>query len=299
MLDNECAALYNFRMSNMTDGKKALAAGDFELARKKLTKALDNRPNDGELWWALMLCKYGWKNDEEMECDLTEQFTRAARSGAAAPSTPFDSAYCKNALAYSVGNKRRDMVARINSKLSGIWQEERGKKLRLTEPKVKQNRSGTISLYAVFTYLILLSEAVGAGVAAYGVYFYATTAQAIGLTVFAACAAGWLIIGRVSNGKGEKVKGAYALGTAVLLLGGIALATVGFAASSRVALIFAAIAVCAAALAVTVKFTLPRGNGAKNGDTGGKKKHDNARRRAVKINKDDMGRVNDYEDTFD
>lgn len=299
-LDNIRAALYNFNMSNMTDGKKALAAGDFELARKKLTKALDGRPNDGELWWALMLCKYRWKNDGEMETELEAQFIRAARSGAPAPSTPFDSVYCKNALAYSASTKRRDTVARINAKLSGIWEEERGKKLKLTEHKVKASRSGTLNIAAIVTYLILIVEVIGAGVAVCGVYVYVKWAQILGLTVFAACAVAWAVAGRMSANKGAKVKGAYALGAVVLLVGGIALASVGFATANRAALISAAIAVCAAALAVTVRFTLPKGNSANNGGRSGGNKHsENTRQRRVHVKRSDVGRIDDYEDTFD
>ena len=114
-------------MSNLTDGKKALAAGEFDAAEKKLLKALDKRPDDSRLWWALFLCRRQCRDDGELSASLAAEFERAADDGERPPRLPFDDTACKNALAFDRDGRNRSVVEKIQNELSELWQAKRGK----------------------------------------------------------------------------------------------------------------------------------------------------------------------------
>lgn len=161
-------------MSNLTEGKKALAAGEFDVAEKKLIKALDHRPDDSELWWALMLCKCAFKNDDELVAAVKQKYEIAADEGLSPPPTPFDTSYCKNALKYATSTKRRDFVDKLSGELSDIWEKKRGKALKAPKTNIKA-RSKKDNL-AVAAYSCVGIAAVGGGIAAYAIFAHATWA---------------------------------------------------------------------------------------------------------------------------
>ncbi len=129
---------YNNGMSNKTDGKKALEAGDFITAEEKLIKALEVRPDDSELWWAMMLAKSELKNDSELAVSVKNDFARAAKSGDGVPTTPFDTVYCKNALRYATDGKRRAFIKNLYAELNAVWLAARGKKMKPPVPRERK-----------------------------------------------------------------------------------------------------------------------------------------------------------------
>ena len=142
-------------MSNLTDGKNALAAGDFATAEIKLGKALDTHPDDGEL-----------------EEKLFAEFTDAARKGAPEPPLPFNDAYCQNALRYEKGTKRRDFVQSLVGRLDGIWIAARGRSIKSVRmpkrsaPKARKKRD----VKSILTYA-LSSAALVAGLAGFALSY--------------------------------------------------------------------------------------------------------------------------------
>lgn len=175
-------------MSNLTDGKKALAAGDFGVAEKKLYKALDNHPDDGELWWAIMLCKYGYRNDGELADAVRMKFVDCARAGIKPPQTALDSTYCKNALNFEKGTKRREFVERLNAELSELWQQERGTKIKLFAPKPKRKAVGKLEIMRAFMFTAIALLAVGGLIGVYSIYAESRWAMYVGFILFIICA---------------------------------------------------------------------------------------------------------------
>ena len=175
-------------MSNLTDGKRALSAGDFEVAEKKLFKALDYHPDDGELWWAVMLCKYGFRNDGELIESVKADFSECARSGKKPPQTPFDSTYCKNALSYEKGTRRREFVEKLNAELSELWQQERGTSLKLSAPRPKRKAVGKVEIMRGFMFAAMALLAVGGIIGVYSIYAESRWAMYVGFILFIVCA---------------------------------------------------------------------------------------------------------------
>ncbi|MDE7464222.1 MAG: heme biosynthesis HemY N-terminal domain-containing protein [Clostridiales bacterium] len=187
-MTNKFYIYYNFTVSNLTDGKKALAAGDFATAEKKLIKALDHRPDDGELWWSLMLCKCGFKSDEELETAVKAKY-ESADADAPPPPTPFDTSYCKNALKYGASPKHKDFVERVSAELSDIRQAKGGKALKA--PKTNIKTYSKRDYIGIATYASTGVAAVGSALAAYALFEHATWALWTGfaLLIFFALAA--------------------------------------------------------------------------------------------------------------
>ncbi len=169
-----------------------MAAGEFAVAEKKLFKALDNRPDDSELWWMLMLCKCGLRNDGELVDAVKAKYESAADTpDAPPPQTPFDTSYCKNALKYATTPKRREFVERVMSELSEIWQSKRGKPLKTPKTKVKPSVKCDVS--KIVLYAALAIAAVGGGLGAYALFAHVTWALWTGfilLILFSAAAFG-------------------------------------------------------------------------------------------------------------
>ncbi len=194
-------------MSNLTDGKKALAAGDFSTAEKKLLKALDRRPDDGELWWTLMLCKCECRNDGELEKSVKAQFVECARSGGKAPSTPFESTYCKNALAYETGTRRREFVKKINAELFELWRAERGTGLKTAAVKPKRKPVDKCAVIRGCMYAAIAAATVGGMLGVYSVYAQSRWAMYVGFITFivfavASAALRYAVIRTGGNAKG-------------------------------------------------------------------------------------------------
>lgn len=214
-------------MSNYTDGKKALAAGEFDVAQKKLVKALDNRPDDSELWWLLMLCKFGFRNDDELKTAVRAKYEQAAETDAQPPQTPFDTSYCKNALKYATTQKRSEFVSNFCAELSEIWKQKRGKALKAPKTAVKPRAAHDVSkiLLYVFIALAFASGAIGA----YALFSHTTWALWTGfisLIVFSAAA--FIVRSRVAKRKGVPIFADIAfisvfaaLGVAVIVAGAV------------------------------------------------------------------------------
>lgn len=161
-----------------------MAAGEFAVAEKKLIKALDHRPDDSELWWSLMLCKCGFRNDAELEAGVKSKYESAADRELPPPPTPFDTSYCKNALKYATSTRRRDFVDRVSSELSDIWLEKRGKALKAPKTKVKAKPRQKRDNLSIAMYTTIALSAIGGVLGAYAVFDHATWALWTGYIAF-------------------------------------------------------------------------------------------------------------------
>lgn len=309
LFDKTLGIMYNRRMSNMTDGKKALAAGEFDTAEKKLYKALEKRPDDSELWWCMMLCKCRFKNDDELEAGVKQKFAEAASAGKSVPPTPFDTTYCKNALSYATSTRRRDFVDRVNAELSELWREKSGKAYR--PAKITQKRIYTQSDFLrVATYVAIALAAVGAGLAVFGVYDVSSVPLWAGFIVFilmSVTAAGlWYFTKRA----GGDAKYAVGILTAVFFAACAALLFVGWITANKpVVQISAAMVVIVALVGIVrMAFKRRRGKTDRSGGSGGKKSASAPRaeydRQAVaqaqkKHKHEKKQSTGDYEDSFD
>ncbi len=234
-------------MSNLTDGKKALAAGEFDVAEKKLIKALDRRPDDSELWWALMLCKFGFRNDAELESAVKAKYERAAENGDAPPPTPFDTSYCKNALKYAASSKRRDFVERVSAELNALWQSKRGKTLKA--PKTDIKTFTVRDKFRAALYTAITASAVGGGMGAYAIFEHETWALWTGfiiLIVFSMTA--FFIRRHLVKKYGEQLKLADILFISMFAAVGIAVLVSGAVVGSRSVLILGIAVLVLAAL---------------------------------------------------
>ncbi len=233
-------------MSNYTDGKKALSVGDFSKAEAKLFKALDNRPDDGELWWAVMLCKCRCRNDDELISSLKASFTAAARENRPVPSTPFESTYCKNALRFERGGKRLEFVSSLNAELSEIWAAECGKPLKVKPPKkVKNIKSahdgiGKAEIYKYLAYGAGGVSAVGGVLAVYSIFALARWALWSGFIVFLVFAAASIVFRRLAKRAGGNAKYALALVVGVFAAVCVGLLVAGIVRHNRDVIIFSA-----------------------------------------------------------
>lgn len=295
-------------MSNLTDGKTALAAGKFTTAENKFNRALDARPDDGEIWWALMLCRAECRNDAEFSNKLKAAFAAAAKSGAPQPATPLDTPYGRNALRYAKGEsgqKRRGYVNALTAELNTIWQTERGDRLKFKNVKtVKQAvKPKSLSASAVTVYVLIVLCFVQGGVSAYAAFAQTTWLFWVGAGVFVACeaAAVWLIYRSASNG--TKIVAAIPLAIIAGITFGIAVFATAFAVNNRVALTAAAVVICiAAAIAAFKLLPAKKGRGQARRARGGKKEATERAERAEKTERPKLERekkTDDYRDDFD
>ena len=291
-------------MSNLTDGKAALAAGKFTTAENKFNRALDAHPDDGEIWWALMLCRAECRNDAEFSSKLKTAFTAAARNGAPQPATPLDTPYGKNALRYAKGEsgqKRREYVSALTAELNTIWQTERGDKLKFKNVKtVKQAKPKRSSAAAVTVYALIGLCFVLGGVSAYAAFAKTTWLFWVGTGVFVACeaAAVWLIYRSSSNG--IKIAAAIPLAIIAGLTFGIAVFATAFAVNDRVALIAAAVAIClAAAIAAFKLLPAKKERGQARRARGGNKEPTEMAEKKERPKLERDKKADDYSDDFD
>lgn len=157
-------------MSNLTDGKKALANGDFELAEKKLLKAIDLKPDNADLWWALALCSAGCRNDGELAESVKAEYERSAERGnKKPPKTTLDGEYVKNAICYEKNGKHAEFVEKLNAELEALWKDRTGKAVSLKVKRKKYTSLATIHgrigyvavlFYAMFALSLLWALAV-------------------------------------------------------------------------------------------------------------------------------------------
>lgn len=288
-------------MSNLTDGKTALAAGKFTTAENKLNRALDAHPDNGEIWWALMLCRAECKNDAELKTKLVASFTDAAKSGAPQPATPLDTPYGKNALRYAKGEsgqKRREYVNALVAELDEIWQAERGGKLKIREVKAARTRRKNFSASAAIVYALLSLCFVLGGLSAYGAFAGLAWLLWTGLGVFVAfeAIAVWIIY---RAGRAEKkIPAAVPLAITAGVVFGIAVFATAFAANNRAALIAAAIIICiAAAVAAFVLMPAKKNGGRKSAAAEVKDKKAESEKAGTKTNR--VKKRDDYIDTDD
>ncbi len=291
-----------------------MANGDFALARKKLMKALDNRPDDGDLWWAVMLCNCGFRTDSELEAAVKEKFTAAAEGNEPAPPSPFDTSYCKNALMFAKNTKHRDFVDRVNAELSEIWLQKRGRSLKLSRVKVKKpmSRAGVLRC---LTYAASGISAVGGVLAVYAIFAHATWALWSGFSILIAFTAAAVILRAYAQRYGTVP--AFSAGLLIIMytLVGTGLIIAGAVVSMKSVVILGAATVIAAAF-IGLYRTLggKRGDsrktrikrGSANSASGKPSRADYDRRNAVKPKsknekkwKEEGDRSNGYKDTFD
>lgn len=240
-----------------------MAAGDFALAEKKLLKALDRRPDDGELWWSLMLCKCGIKSDGELESAVKQKYESA--EGNNPPPTPFDTSYCKNALKYSVSPKRKEFVERVSAELSEIWQAKGGKALKAPRTNVKTfTRRDCLGVTVSAATAV---AAVGGALGAYAVFEHATWALWTGfaLLILFSFAAFFLRGAYVKHGGAHKIVDIALV--AVFAATGAALLAAGVYIGSRSVIMLAAAILVMAALVAGYRFI----GGGKRKDESGKR----------------------------
>lgn len=308
-------------MSNLTDGKKALAAGKFAIAETKLIKALDAKPDDSELWWCLMLCRSGYSCDAALVEGLKEKVENAAKEGGKFPDTPFSSPYCQNALKYAADGKRRAFIDRVNAELTELWREKTGKTVALKTKEKKLAEKHVV--YSRFCYAVLALAAVGAVVTVYGVLKNAVLITAVGAILFAAGIATDTVLRFLAKRAGKAPKGVLVADVALVTVTGIALLVVGmFGGSAATVRVASVMIVGAAVVAATMLFMRTRrraleGRAARgNADTrrsGNKyrpeydrarlaarldKNGQNAKKSHKKHNSEDRAE-NEYKDTFD
>lgn len=183
-LDIRADKLYTLSMSNYTDGKRSLAAGEFDAAEQKLLKALDRRPDDGGLWWALFLCKQRCRDDGELRSSLAAEFERAADGGLPPPELPFDTTPCKNALGFDRDGRHRKFVGELHKELSDLWLSKRGRPLKGYKPAGEYRSRQRGAALGAATYLFAALAAFGAGLIVYGVSAAARWALWTGAVLF-------------------------------------------------------------------------------------------------------------------
>ncbi len=283
----------------MTDGKKALALGEFEAAERKLMKALDAHPDRGELWWLLMLCKSECRDDAELERVLKTRFSQAAENGEAAPSTPFDSLYCKNAVKYAASDRYSEYIKRVNAELAEIWRAARGREVKLAAVKPKKHTDKTRVLRAL-VYAALIFAAVSGGVGIVGAAVESSVIRTLGFIVFGLCAAAAVALYTAAKRSGGKPRAAFALLVGEAAVFAIALAVVGLIAAERAYSIAGGVIL---ALALVVgSFVLSRYTARRAAEKVASKSERSAEpRKAGGKNKNKRGDGNEkgYEDDFD
>lgn len=289
-------------MSNLTEGKKALADGEFVKAENKLLKALDNRPDDSELWWSLMLCKFRFKSDDELKAELCARYESAAKSGEAAPESPFDSQYCKNALRYAINTKRRGFIDGVNAELSAIWERERGKPLHIKKtPDYKPPKH--IDYKKIVKPIAYAFAAAGAVLMVFALFLAVSTALTAGAIVFYVFAT----IGSCMNylQKREARGARAALVSRVIIFIGLDVLVLGIFYGVTLAIWLSAVVVGLTVLYMSLSRTLDRinkrviekqGNGKKSARPDYDRK--NVAQAPVQKNKKEP-KVSDYEDKFD
>lgn len=213
-------------MSNKTDGKKALEAGDYLTAEQKILKALDNHPDDSELWWSMMLIKSGFKNDAELASAVRDRFAAAAENGGGVPETPFDTNYCRNALRYEEGGRKRTFIKNLYAELNAIWLAARGKKLKAPIPREKKIPD-VASIFTAVEYAVVFLMVIGVWLVCYALLTYKTWALWTGFALVVVFALAAFILLRVL----KKVGGGTGSVTVVLftaiVLSALALLIVG------------------------------------------------------------------------
>ena len=247
-------------MSNLTDGKKALVAGDFATAEKKLIKALDHRPDDSELWWSLMLCKCGFKTDAELETAVKAKY-ESADADDPPPPTPFDTSYCKNALKYATNSKRKDFVERVSAELSDIWQAKGGKALKAPKTNIKTYTRR--DYLGIATYASTCVAAIGSGLAAYALFEHATWALWTGFALLIVFAAAAFVLRSFFFKAGGNPKAADIALIAVIAATGVVVLVAGIVIGSKSVIILAAAILVLAALIGCYRFLGGRKTNAK------------------------------------
>jgi len=286
-------------MSNMTDGKKALALGEFEAAERKLMKALDAHPDKGELWWLLMLCKSECRDDAELERVLKARFSQAAENGEAVPSTPFDSMYCKNAVKYAASEKYSEYIKRVNAELSEIWRAARGREVKLAAVKPKKHTDKTRVIRAL-VYAALIFAACFGGVGIVGAAIVSNVMRTLGFIVFGISVAAAVALYAAAKRSGSKPRAAFAVLVGEVIVFAIALAAVGLILAERAYLI--AGGVILAVSLVVGSFVLSRYTARRAAEKAAAKSKRSAEpRKAGGKNKNKRGEGNEkaYEDDFD
>lgn len=306
-------------MSNLTDGKKALRDGDFKTAELKLLKALDNHPDDGELWWSVMLCKSGYRSDAELSDAVKKMFIAAAKTDGRVPPTPFESPYCKNALRYERDGRRAEYIKSLYSELEPVWLEYTHKHLP-SPVSVKPMRTHTraevrYNVLSALTYIGIAVALCFGILGVYGLYVSAAWAMWTGFVGLGACIAASFAARHAAVKAGGRVKASAALIVTVLTAVSFAVLGVGVIAGNRTASIIGGAALgIILAFAVTKIFMKARGNGGGNKSTASKSSNEKnaavssrdpyllarAARgdKGVKPNKN-KGVENDYQDEFD
>lgn len=311
--------MYNIAMSNLTDGKKALAAGEFATAEKKLLKALDLKPDDSELWWCLMLCRYGYTDDAALTAGLKAEFIKAADAGDNIPETPFDSTYCKNALLYSRDGKRRAFTERVNAELSELWREKTGRAVVL---KVKEQKLVTrADVLSRCCYAAIAPAAIGAVMTVFGAFTVKLWAAVLGAVLTVAGLVVMLLLRYKARKAGKTPKGVFAAMFTVLAficiglyVSGLITANAHALRAAFAALVITAIAACALLFMRTRRraretHASARTASAKRGGQGKKAAYDRSyfsaatadERSVKKAAKKSLTEVkkNEYQDTFD
>lgn len=279
-------------MSNKTEGKKALEAGDFALAEDKLIKALDYHPDDSELWWAMMLCKSKLSSDAELSAFVISEYKRAAENGESAPKTPLDTSYCKNALRYETDGRIRKKVQRIYDEVNELWLSVRGKSLSLRAPREKK-LPDIGKILSVVEYVSIAMIAVGVWFVCYALLIYKVWALWTGFAVLVAFALAAFILVRVMNKLGVKTDNVSVALFTVIVLSALSLLVVGILRKYQMVVIMASVVLAiAAAIGLYKLFTrkkspprksstrdpdelIKRSRGAKEKQTDNEKKGDN------------------------
>ncbi len=234
-------------MSNYTDGKKALGDGDFALAEKKLLKALDSRPDDSELWWAIMLAKLRFRSDAELADGVKAKFAEAAERGEPPPPTPFETTYAMNAFRFAATSKRRDFAYALYAELSDIWKEKRGKPLKPLKLKIKTDGAQN-GFLKVATYVSIGLAAVGGAVGLIGLCLDVKWAVWVGfilLMLFVLTSAGLRFIVKRDS---AAPKGTLWMIFGLVIAVAIALAVIGLVTVNRTAVTVATVALVILAL---------------------------------------------------
>ncbi|MCH5350613.1 MAG: hypothetical protein J1F39_01415 [Clostridiales bacterium] len=233
-------------MSNKTEGKKALEAGDFTLAEEKLIKALEFHPDDSELWWAMMLCKSELRSDAELRASVTAEFKRAAEAGEGIPKPPFDTPYCKNALRYETDGRKRKFIQKLYDELNELWFSVRGKNPSLRAPREKKLPDiGKILIG--FEYGAIALIAVGVWLVCYALLVYKVWALWTGFAVLVVFALAAFILVRVMGKFGVKTDNASVALFTVIVLSALSLLTVGILRKYQMVIIMASVVLAIAA----------------------------------------------------
>ena len=289
-------------MSNFTDGKNYLAAGDFTSAAGKLEKALDAHPADGRIWWALMLCKAECKTEAELEKKLIREYTAAAESNGKPPENPVNGAYGKNALRYAPSDKYQSFATALNVKLGEIWQSYGGKPLKtgreIKREQVRSSKRGgankstsggttVIAFYAIVAAATVCGvlASVGIGVASKGLLW-------TGFALFAALlivAAGFIV---ATNRAGKKIRGGTVTALAAGFVMEIIMSAVALSKADGAALI-ASIVMLVLTAGVTAFVLLPM---QKKGE---QNENDEPAKKNMRITEKAKKRLDNYNDSDD